>query len=167
MTIFSSWLDKRAKKIGGIEGLVRLMPEQSPQDIAAWFTGLRQPGYRAQIELSEAIGEPLSMVRSHLGQPYTAFSELIARAILKRGSFTGFCKKVGINKSRLDKWLGEGKLPLDTKLGVQSKDLIMICDALVMWGDDTPPSVLIANLALAIKGSIAAKEVKKVSKKSC
>ena len=167
MTIFSSWLDKRAKKIGGIEGLVRLLPDQNPQDIAAWFTGVRQPGYRAQIELGEAIGEPLSMVRSHLGQPCTAFSELIARAILKRGSFTGFCKKVGINKSRLDKWLGEGKLPLDTKLGVQSKDLIMICDALVMWGDETPPSVLIADLALAIKKSIAAKEVKKVSKKSC
>lgn len=135
------------------------MPEQSPQDIAAWYTGLRQPGYRAQIQISDAIGEPLSTVRSHLGQPYTEFSELIARAILKHGDFTSFCKKVGINKSRLDKWITAGKLPIKTGLDVQSKDLLMICDALILWGDDTPPNVLIAELVASIKESIASKNV--------
>lgn len=167
MTIFSAWLNSRTKKIGGVDELVRLMPEYRPQDIAAWLTGFRSPGYRAQIHLSEVLQEPLSTVRSHLGQPYTDFSELLARAILKHGDFTGFSLKSGINKSRLDKWLTGGNLPNDANQGEQSQDLRMLCDALILWGDTTPPSVLMTELAAATERSIAAKKVKVGSNKSC
>ena len=167
MTIFSAWLNNRTKRIGGIDGLVRLMPEYRPQDIAAWFTGLRSPGYRAQIHLSEVLQEPLSTVRSHLGQPHNEFSELIARAILRHGDFTGFSLKSGINKSRLDKWLAEGNLPNNANHGEQSQDLQMIARALIMWGDTTPHNVLMADLAAAVERSTAAKQTKVGSKKNC
>lgn len=167
MTVFSAWLNNQTKKVGGIEGLARSMPEYRPQDIAAWLTGFRSPGYRAQIHLSEVLQEPLSTVRSHLGQPHNEFSELIARAILKHGDFTEFSVKSGINKSRLDKWLAAGKLPQNAKEGEQSEDLQMIARALILWGDTTPPSLLMAELAAATERSIAAKQVKVGSKKSC
>ena len=158
MTKFSAWLEDRTEKIGGIQGLAKALPDHRPQNIAAWITGLQTPGYRAQIQLGEALNEPLSMVRMQLDQPYTEFSELLVRKILKHGDFTAFCTKVGINKSRLDKWLCEGKMPLDAKNGAHSEDLQMICNALILWGDDTPPNILMAELLLASARSIVAKK---------
>ena len=158
MTKFSAWLEDRTEKIGGIQGLAKALPNHRPQNIAAWATGLSEPGYRAQIQIGEVLGETLCTVRSKLGQPYTEFSELLVRKILKRGDFTAFCAKVGINKSRLDKWVSEGKMPRDSYIGAQSEDLKMIRDALILWGDDTPPNVLMAELVLASARSIVAKK---------
>ena len=158
MTTFSAWLEDRTEKIGGIKGLAKAMPEHRPQNIAAWYTGLQIPGYRAQIQLGAILGEPLSMVRSQLDQPHTEFSELLVRKILKHGDFTAFCSTVGINKSRLDKWVSEGKMPLNSRDGAQSADLKMICAALILWGDTTPPTVLMAELVLAAARSIVAKK---------
>ena len=159
-TKFSEWLNDRTEHIGGAKGLFKAMPEYCPQHIAAWSLGLRSPGYRAQLELSAILREPLSVVRSYLNRPSTEFSELLARKILAHGDFTNFCLESGIGKPRLDKWVAEGKLPSNAKLGSESKDLRMLRDALILWGDETPPNVLMAELVLAAERTIAAKESK-------
>jgi len=163
MTKFSAWLNDQIKKIGGIEGLAKAMPEYSPQNIAVWSTGLRSPGWRAQAQISDLLHVQLSEVRSQLDLPYTQFSELIVRKVLAHGDFTNFCLKVGINKSRLDKWLAEGKLPNDSAQGYGSEDLRMIRDALILWGDKTPIKVLMAELVLSTERSIAAKKTLKLA----
>ena len=160
-TKFSEWLNDRTQKIGGVKGLSRAMSEHCPQHIAAWSMGLQSPGYRAQLEISEIIGEPLSVVRSYLNRPSTEFSELLARKILAHGDFTNFCLESGIGKPRFDKWVNEGKLPGNAKLGAQSKDLRMLCIALSLWGDETPPRELMAELVLAAERTIAAGTVAK------
>jgi len=159
-TKFSDWLNDRTKDIGGAEGLLKAMPEYGPQHIAGWSLGLRAPGYRAQLQLSQIIGEPLSAVRFQLGKPFTEFSELVARKILKYGDFTNFCVKTKISKPKLDKWIAEGMLPVTAKLGAQSRDLRKLRDALILWGDETPPNVLMAELVLAAEKSIVAKKSK-------
>lgn len=158
MTKFSAWLNVKTLELGGTDVLAAKLPKIQKGIISAWLTGLREPSYGGQIALADLLKCDLSLIRELLDLPYTPFAELLARKILARGGFADFCQKVEIvSLGNLRSWLIYGRIPNDARMGEGSKSAIAIRDALIKWGDPTPPRVLLAEILLALAKSVAAR----------
>lgn len=158
MNKFAAWLNVKTQELGGADVLLGKLPGIGKGIVSGWIAGLREPTYPGQIALADAFGVELKLIRELLNQLHTPFAELLARKILARGNFAVFCQKTGIfTMSNLRSWLIYGRLPSDARWGQGCRSAIAIRDALIVWGDPTPPDVLLAEIHLALAKSVAAR----------
>lgn len=157
MNKFAAWLNIKTQELGGADVLLGKLPGIGKGIVSGWIAGLREPSYSGQIALADAFSVELKLIRELLDQPHTPFAELLARKILARGNFAVFCQKAEITMSNLRSWLIYGRLPSDARWGQGCKSAIAIRDALIAWGDPTPPDVLLAEIHLALAKSVAAR----------
>lgn len=152
---FSTWMNAKIDELGGIEKLYEKLPKVNPRAILAWKHELQMPNYRSQLLLCKALGCSLAEIRGALGLPHTHFAELLIAKIVPHGNIGDFPRKTDIDASTFEKWLSAGTLPSMAKWGQDSAALREVRDALILWGDETPKDVLMAQLTLACERTIA------------
>lgn len=158
---FAQWIAPKIQEIGGFPVFCQKLNQYGPRSIAAWVQGIQTPGYKAQLSMCAALGCTMAEIRSALGMPYSPFAELLANKILPYGKSTEFPRKTGIAKSNYQKWIAEGKLPRNAVEGDYSLALRSLRDALIAWGDPTPPDLLMQELSDAAKRTIADRKIKR------
>jgi hypothetical protein len=153
MSKLSVWLTLKVAEFGGFtEAQSRLNCQ--PSNLARWMAGAAEPNIEGQLALATAFGCEFAVIRKLLGAPCNEFSEWLSRRIIARGSLHDFCLKVEMPRSTLNSWLNKGVIPCRW----QQRDAVKeIRDALILWGDPTPPAVLEAEIETLIEQVYEAK----------
>lgn len=142
MSKFSQWLTLKIAEKGGFEA-VQSRLNCSSRNLAQWMAGAADPNIEGQLALATALDVPFEVIRNLLGAPCNVFSEWLSRKILQHGSLHDFCIEVGMSRSKVNAWLNNGTVPGRwTKRDAAPE----IRDALIKWGDTTPPTVLLAEI---------------------
>ena len=142
MSRFSAWLTEQVQEQGGFAVVQSRLP-CDPRNLAQWMTGASRPTVEGQLALAKALECEFALIRGLLGLPCNDFAEWISRKIIAQGNLNDFCLKVEMSRSKLNTWLNKGTIPARW----QKRDAVdEIKDALILWGDDTPPAQLRAEI---------------------
>jgi hypothetical protein len=162
MSKFSQWLTLKIAEKGGFEE-VQSRLNCSSRNLAQWMAGAADPNIEGQLALATALDVEFVVIRNLLGAPCNPFSEWLSRKILQHGSLHDFCLKVEMSRSKVNAWLNNGTVPGRwTKRDAAPE----IRDALIKWGDTTPPAVLLAEIESLIDLAYTVKHAGKPKAKS-